>query len=175
MKLSKHEGRETTEVPVSMTSMIDLVFLLVTFFMLVSDMTRINLEPVILVRAAMAEEIEPPAGKRREIVVNVIIPQEHVDKQGVQGLPPYDPILRIGGKTYTPETLIAYLKQEAEIYKNEYSETNPYDGGLDSTIEVLIRADRYVRAECIHSIYTACSAARMYKVRIGAQIDSRGE
>ncbi len=57
MKLSKRK-RETT-VALNMTPMIDIVFLLIIFFMMVSQVSEVNLQPIELPRLSGGEEQQP--------------------------------------------------------------------------------------------------------------------
>ena len=57
MKLSKRK-RETT-VALNMTPMIDIVFLLIIFFMMVSQVSEVNLQPIELPKLQGGEDQQP--------------------------------------------------------------------------------------------------------------------
>lgn len=57
MRLARHHRRSA--IAFNMTPMIDIVFLLLIFFMTVSQITRVNEDPVELPKLAGLEETEP--------------------------------------------------------------------------------------------------------------------
>lgn len=66
MKLNKHDPE--TEMEVNMTSMIDVVFLLIIFFMVITDLTQQDLEDLVLPVAENADPDQPEPGEFRPIV-----------------------------------------------------------------------------------------------------------
>jgi biopolymer transport protein ExbD len=69
MKMARKK-LEPKDVVLQMTSMIDIVFLLNVFFMLVNDMTTLQVESITLPIAYQAtDDTHPPKGR---IVVNVL-------------------------------------------------------------------------------------------------------
>jgi biopolymer transport protein ExbD len=66
-----HSERKQDRPPVmNMTSMIDVVFLLVIFFMIVTDISQQELEALKLPRADMAEKDQHPQERRMVININ---------------------------------------------------------------------------------------------------------
>jgi len=57
MRLAKHHRR--SDITFNMTPMIDIVFLLIIFFMTVSQITQVNDEPIELPRLEGVEETDP--------------------------------------------------------------------------------------------------------------------
>ncbi len=66
MKLNAHDPE--TEMEMNMTSMIDVVFLLIIFFMVITDLTQQELEDLQLPVAQNADPDEPKPGEFRPIV-----------------------------------------------------------------------------------------------------------
>ena len=66
MNLAKHDPE--TEMEMNMTPMIDVVFLLIIFFMIITDMTQQDLEELTLPMAEYAVEDKPPPDEWRPIV-----------------------------------------------------------------------------------------------------------
>ncbi|MEZ6019268.1 MAG: biopolymer transporter ExbD [Planctomycetota bacterium] len=65
MNLAKHDAE--TEMELNMTSMIDVVFLLIIFFMIITDLTQQDLEDLKLPLATAATEDKPDPTKKRPI------------------------------------------------------------------------------------------------------------
>lgn len=140
-------------VEMDMTPMIDIVFLLIIFFMVVTELT-LDQALVVLPVASEAKVEEPQPGSRI-VVVNVSLSE---DKQ----------IIQIGtGEPLDGEALISALRGEALAFGR--FEPNPSDPTKsDSALEVTIRCDQGARSESIHKIFDACQKARIYKVRCAA-------
>ncbi|MFT7486219.1 MAG: biopolymer transport protein ExbD [Candidatus Paceibacteria bacterium] len=66
MNLNKHDPE--TEMDMDMTPMIDVVFLLIIFFMVITDMTQQDLEELVLPVARNATEDKPAPGEFRPVV-----------------------------------------------------------------------------------------------------------
>jgi biopolymer transport protein ExbD len=66
MKLNKHDAQ--TEMAMNMTSMIDVVFLLIIFFMIITDLTQQDLEDIKLPVAYTSVPDQPDPTKVRPIV-----------------------------------------------------------------------------------------------------------
>ncbi|MCR9117835.1 MAG: biopolymer transporter ExbD [bacterium] len=71
MRLSKR--KRTTSAAMNMTPMIDIVFLLIIFFMTVSQISEVNKTPVELPRES-GEDVEQPA----EIIINITQAEDYI-------------------------------------------------------------------------------------------------
>ena len=143
-------------VDMDMTPMIDIVFLLIVFFMVVTELTVQQAE-VILPVASEATVEEPQPGSRI-LFVNVSFDSE--GKEVIQ---------LMNGPAMTTEQLTLALRQEAEAYGlYEDNPANPDPRARLSRIEVTIRCDQGAESGNIHKIFGACSKARIYKVRCAA-------
>ena len=155
--------KQDAHVESDMTPMIDIVFLLIIFFMLVTELSRLDIEEIVLPIAdeARAEEPQPES---RQVVVNIVLEDSATGRGAI----------KIGGKPYTAEELITHLKLEAEV--DGRTSPNPHKSGHDDyLLEVLIRGDERVNAGYLHDIYQACSDARIFKVRLAALNTDLGE
>jgi len=84
MNLAKHDPE--TEMPMNMTPMIDVVFLLIIFFMIITDMTQQDLEELVLPVAAYAVPDKPDMDEWRP-VLNIPYDGRWIVRQEVK----YDP------------------------------------------------------------------------------------
>ena len=66
MNMNKHDPH--TDMEMDMTPMIDIVFQLIIFFMLISDMTQKELEDLVLPKAQMADPDKPDPKEIRPVV-----------------------------------------------------------------------------------------------------------
>ena len=87
MKLTKHDPQ--TEMKLNATPMIDVVFLLIVFFMVITDLTQSDLEELKLPVARTAVPDEPEPGVVRP-VANVLQGGEVVVRQEVLSDPEVD-------------------------------------------------------------------------------------
>jgi len=134
----------TARVAPPMTSMIDVVFLLITFFMLVSEFTRQNdLAGLHLPDVAEADPDEDPDLDR--IVVNIT----------------RDGTLHIGPNAVTPRQLGAELANEVRLA----------EGRVAPPLQ--IRADRETPFRHVRTVLQLCTEhrIRIWRVSFGAQID----
>ena len=153
MKLRKNNDTED-DVELNMTPMIDCVFLLIIFFMVVSNLSTLNLEEIELPKADEAEVLKTESLDARHIIVNV-------RKDGT---------IRISGQSYKKEQLTDYLKVEADAEEREAA--NPSNPQVaPSKLYLTIRAHRETRYENVQTIFDACSANGIYKTRVMATRD----
>ncbi len=101
MRLSKH--RHGTNVEMDMTPMIDIVFLLIIFFMTVSQVSEVNRERLELPELAGSEE-----QKRSSLTVNV-------DREGQ---------VIVSGNPITSGELLAYVSRELAQVNDDPSRLN---------------------------------------------------
>ena len=166
MKRGASRMFESEEAGMNMTPMIDIVFQLIIFFMVVTELSNLNMAQVTLPRADWLKVEKERAREDREVVINVSLQDESENRRG---------IISIGTNRFakadgTPDLdgLKKYLLLETQEYdKWEPSPTDPTQ--QDSLLKALIRADENVRSEYLHLIYEACRTARIYKVQVGAQ------
>jgi biopolymer transport protein ExbD len=133
----KKGGTKGDEMKINMTPMIDVVFQLIIFFMLVTEMAQADLEVLTLPHASQASPDSNPEKKR--ITVNLLPPEEG----GICRV-------KVKGKVMDQRALHKFLKTEAQIARD------PEDPRL-CTRALLIRADRettfrfvqYVMQECV--------------------------
>lgn len=138
-----------------MTPMIDIVFLLIIFFMVVTELTLDQAELVLPV-ADKAIVMEPQPGVR-SITINVSIDDKLKER------------MQIGtGPFLDEDALRAALRAEVTAYGK--FEPNPNDArSQDSALEVLIRCEQAAPAGYFHKIFKACQDAKIYKLTIAAQ------
>jgi biopolymer transport protein ExbD len=136
------------ESDMDMTPMIDCVFLLMIFFVLVIDLSQKNLEDLILPRAEFQEPDEEPDEDRP--ILNVL-------QNGTviySGQVFYDPIR--DGKNYAPiRQLLADIRR---VGLNNKSLTLVDKDGLKVMDEpILIRADKWTEWHYVGEIMKQCS------------------
>jgi biopolymer transport protein ExbD len=141
------------KVDVDMTPMIDCVFLLLIFFMVVSEMSSMDMEAVSLPFAdqARAPEIEPEG---RRIVINI---HKEDAKRG---------FVRVQGRNYDKDKLAELIRKEAirsgEEHDPAFAKIKIYK------LRVLIRCDREAKYETVQWVFDACSKNGVYKTVISA-------
>jgi biopolymer transport protein ExbD len=140
----KHHPTPPQEIEFDMTPMIDVVFQLIVFFMLVMDMSTTE-EPLAVPIAESVEEQNAPA--EHELTVDVL----------------KDGIVKVRGTEYSPEGFRAFL--------NQVVATTPRDDEDFSTLRVIIRGDSRTSFAHVQRIIQDCGARNIWEVELGAKPD----
>ncbi len=158
MKLTKTDPR--TDHEMDMTPMIDIVFQLIIFFMLITDMTQKELETLILPVAETASPDKPDPKEIRPIV-NIISDGTIY----VMGEPYFEPQ---NDDEYLK--LKSYLQQMANKMKKEpMDESNPTGKQIPAN-PLLIRADQSTPFKHIQKVMELCGlqGIQIWKVQLAA-------
>lgn len=133
-----------------MTPMIDIVFLLIIFFMVVTEISRLQVEEIQLPVANQAEEKEPPTTDRK-MVVNIV----------------EDGTIKIGGAIYAGTLLESFLSREAiQAGVEDVNANNPEL--RPSRLVVTVRADKNCEWQYVQNFFEAAQKAGIYKVSMAA-------
>ncbi len=136
----KTKGEQLPEAKMQMTSMIDIVFLLIIFFMCVTEMNKLEIEAVTLPEAMKARDDKDPPPDR--IIVNIT-------REGVY---------RLRSRTYSKEELKNFLVSLS-------AEKRDADGL--STLAVKIRCDAAAPYKYVQRVMMSCMDARIWQVSFG--------
>jgi biopolymer transport protein ExbD len=141
MQVSRKRS-ELPEAKMQMTSMIDIVFLLIIFFMCVTEMSKLEIEAVTLPEAMKARNDDKPPKDR--VVVNVM----------------RDGTYRLMGRTYAKEELKNFLIRRA------IEKRGP--DGL-STLAVKIRCDADAPYKYVQQVMMFCmdERAKIWQISFG--------
>lgn len=152
--------------------MIDIMFLLLLFFMLSADMSNRELESMELAEADMVQEEKNEKGA--EGITNVNI-HHHSTSEGVSCMKynaketcedPGHWLVSIRGNQYDKSTLGPKLAEEAALEMEDVpqpGQTKPL-----SKRKVIIRADGLASYGNIQQVLKACGEAGIYKIEIAA-------
>jgi len=148
--------------------MIDIMFLLLLFFMLGADMGQRELEEVMLPKAmSMKEDKENKEKDKNKLTINVYHRYEVKCQAYLKGQVCRDDAhwrTGIKGKDYSePEKLGGYLKKEADATRGQ-DPKNPQV----SELKVQIRADASAPYGLAQRAMNTCAKAGIYKVEVGA-------
>jgi len=157
MNLAKHDPE--TEMEMNMTPMIDVVFLLIIFFMIITDLTQQDLEDLQLPVATAADQDKPDPKKKRPIF-NIKSTGEIV----VTRVPIYSP------ETHDnlPEPFIEVKKTLAKIARDMPKAVE--DGLPDDPL--MIRGDASVPFKYVQQVMQICGekGIGIWKTQLGASI-----
>ncbi len=134
------------------TSMIDIVFLLLIFFMCVSEMARVENEALTLPKALSAKEDKDVVKGRQ--VINVIYSYDQRTGRVDQGY-----VVR--GQRYTLQRLTDFLKGRAEAAEKD-------EKGV-SKLQVKIRADARTEFQFVQMAMVACMKAGVWNLSFGCE------
>lgn len=152
MKLTKKE--ENLDLGMNMTPMIDIVFQLIIFFMVVTELATLDLERMNLPYASNTDtESERIPGAF--ITVNV-----------TRDTPLKDSEIKIKRRAYTQEKLIEFIKFEATLAGVVPNPSAP--DKMISELQVLIRADRDARYEEVQRVFDACQKNGVWKTSVAS-------
>jgi biopolymer transport protein ExbD len=170
---NRFKGPDAEEnVACNLIPMIDIMFLLLLFFMLGADMSARELEEVILPKADMvAEESKiktADSGGRTTVNVfhNHSTPGMADCAAFVSGGVCRDLshwMIAIRSNYYTLDTIVKALEEEGALEIEEVK-----DGKTISKREVMIRADENAPYGYIQRVIEACARAGIYKIAVGA-------
>ena len=160
MNLSKHQSEE---MAMDMTPMIDVVFLLIIFFMLITDMTQQDLEVLTLPKAKTAVPDEPDPSEFRP-VVNIRQSGEMIAKRETIFAPSTD------GTKDDEQDLMGYLVNTAKLMKKDHFNKDAGTGPMIPDDFLLIRADRFTPFHYVQRIMTDCGNkdVQIWKVQLAA-------
>lgn len=143
-------------VEMNMTPMIDCTFLLLIFFMVVSEMSSLDMEDVSLPYADQSTHEDLPQGDM--LTINI---KQHDARAG---------IVRIGGKKYDKKKLEELILKEA--IRAQYERDPEHPNIRPSKLWVFVRCDRNARYESVQWVFDACSKHRVYKTILAASPSS---
>jgi biopolymer transport protein ExbD len=156
MNINKHGAGEAMEM--DMTPMIDVVFLLIIFFMIITDLTQQDLEELILPAAKAAIEDKPDPKVVRPIIN---IPQSGmmIAKREVK----YDP--EIDGDDMS--SLERYLANQSSLMPKKFDKDV---GAPLPDNPLMIRADMNTEFKYIQRIMEICGkkGIQIWKLELGA-------
>jgi biopolymer transport protein ExbD len=140
-------------VEMDMTPMIDCVFLLMIFFVLVIDLSQKNLEDLILPRAIFQEADDQPPENRP--IINVLQNGAVVYEQKVY----YDP--SVDGKNYAKiKNLLTEIRRIGLANNTLKLKEETLPGGIKANLmddPILIRADKWTEWHYVGEIMKQCS------------------
>ena len=156
------------EISPNLIPMVDIMFLLLLFFMLSADMGQRELEDVVLPKAmSVKEDKEAKGGKDRDrMTVNVFHrPELKCGSYNKGAVCREENHWRVGvkGRDYSePERLLNFLKKEAGTTGGDITAPKI------SERKVMIRADASAPYGLAQRAMNVCAKAGIYKVEVGA-------
>ncbi len=164
MNLSKHDPE--TEMEMNMTPMIDVVFLLIIFFMIITDMTQQDLEDLQLPMAQFAKEDKPDPEIYRPII-NITFDGRIVIKREDYYVPELDdlnadPYIRVK----------EWLAQTAKKMEKNFIQDGATSGPMAPDEPLLIRADISTPFKHIQKIMEFCGeqGVQIWKVQLACSV-----
>lgn len=152
MNIAKHDAE--TDMEMNMTPMIDVVFLLIIFFMIITDLSQQELEDLELPMAEKAQEDKPDPKAKRPIL-NI--------KQNGQIIVKRDVLFDPADGNTDRSRVATFLQSMAERMEK-------VDGYPDDP--VLIRADEFTPFREIQKIMEMCADQniKIWKVELAAKV-----
>ena len=143
----KSKSLDVSDGSMDMTSMIDCVFLLIIFFMLVADLKKND-----IVRLTLPDADSAITEKEAKLVINI-------ESKGD---------ITVSGAKRSVDDLKVFLN--AKYARLEANEKEPADsnGRAWATTAVKIRADENTEFRYVQQVLEACVEANFYKTSFGA-------
>jgi biopolymer transport protein ExbD len=155
MKLTKADN-EPEPLEINMTPMIDVVFLLIVFFMIVVDLTQQDLVILQLPKSEMGEPDKKP--EKNRITVNITWDKETLSSE-----------IWVKRNTYTLDELKTWMYPIARSKINKKTKF--------SEIPILIRCDKDAPFRMVQQVMQICADKdiQIYKVLLAAKEDKPQE
>jgi biopolymer transport protein ExbD len=141
----ERKKRPLKDAKMDMTPMIDIVFMLIIFFIIVSELSKAELEQVTLPFAEKAQKDEQDNPNR--LIINVT----GGDDSGT---------LIVNKRVYSPPELAELISRAAQ--------TNPTGADGLPSLKIKIRGDRDVEWKHIQNVMMACMRASVWQLSFGA-------
>ena len=172
--MRKRTKAECGEPPMcNLIAMVDIMFLLLLFFMLGADMGRRELAELVLPKA---DQVKPDDKKENTTDVYTTINVHHkypeggfrcaVNEEGGVGRESDHWLYAIRGREYTAADIKPRLDEEAAEAME--TEIDPAAGQLLSRRKVLIRADLAAPFGDVNKLIELCGSAKLYKIEVAA-------
>jgi biopolymer transport protein ExbD len=169
------EIKLSEDVAPNLVPMVDIMFLLLLFFMLNADMSQRELEDVLPpVATAADEDKEDQAIGEARITVNV-----HVSPDGPERPPGTDVLtyiddqfwrITVSGQSYSfDKPGLDRLRQRLEEMASTKRE-NPNDRNSPSARILMIRADKQAPYKLVQKVVEQAAMAKIYKIEVAAYI-----
>ncbi len=157
MNLAKHDPE--TDMEMDMTPMIDVVFLLIIFFMIITDLTQQDLEDLQLPKATAADQDKPDPNVKRPIY-NILCNGTII----VQRIKLFDPEEDRGKADPYKE-----VKRNLSVIAQNMPKS-PEDGMPDDPL--MIRSDESALFKHVQKVMESCSekGIQIWKIQLGATI-----
>jgi len=149
--MSKQTKRVQQEIKMDMTPMIDCVFLLMIFFVLVIDLSQQELEDLILPKAEYAVPDEDPPEQRP--IINITQRGEMIYKRNTY----YDP--NVHGENFDSLLPLLVLWRDTVADKDNIKKQT-VGGGMQVTVidePVLLRADKWTEWHYVGKFMEKCT------------------
>jgi biopolymer transport protein ExbD len=158
MKLAKTSNGD--DIVMDMTPMIDVVFQLIIFFMLLMDMSQKDLETLVLPKAKEAVEDKPDPKDPRP-VINILPSGQILVKREIF----YDPKNDDGYKR-----LQEYLYKRAGQMRKAHVDPNDKKSPIAPDQPILVRADQSTPFKHIQKVMEICGRAdiKIWKIELAA-------
>jgi biopolymer transport protein ExbD len=160
------------DITPNLIPMIDIMFLLLLFFMLGADMGQRDLEEVVLPTADKVQEDPNLRGEGETTTVNVHHRHSSADfscpvnAAGAICREDDHWRLAIRAKDFTTETVRKQLQEEADASLEDQVDREA--GKRLSRRKVMIRADRFAPYGLVQRLIEVCGLVGIYKVEVGA-------
>jgi biopolymer transport protein ExbD len=145
------------ELKMNMTPMIDVVFNLIIFFMIVTDLTQQELEDLVLPKADMCQKDENPEEKR--MIININRGGEYVVRRKNRGI---------------VDDCINEIRRHLAVQVAGFP-TDPKDGASEQPI--LIRADSETEFKYIQKVMQICGedGIKIYKIELACSVEEESK
>ena len=160
------------DVTCNLIPMIDIMFLLLLFFMLSADMTQREFEDIVLPSADQVQEQPEEKGESSTVTINVF----HRQAGAGFACPVYEHggacrdrahwLYAMRSQEFTIDTIKDQLQMEAQ--ESLEPEVDPVTGKRMSSRILIIRADRLAPYGDVQRVMQYCGEVGLYKIEVAA-------
>jgi biopolymer transport protein ExbD len=162
------------DVVCNLIPMVDIMFLLLLFFMLSADMSQREMEDLVLPQGDQVKEEDKEAEKDPRTTVNLFHRADSaafecpINKRGGICRDDEHWLIAIRSEEFTLETVKAKLKEMAD--ESLEPEPDPIAKKQLSRRKVIIRGDKAAPYGHVQKLIEICGGAGIYKIEVGAAL-----
>jgi biopolymer transport protein ExbD len=166
------------DVVCNLIPMVDIMFLLLLFFMLSADMTQRELEDLVLPQGDQVKEDPKEADKDPRTTINLFHRADSaafncpINKRGGVCREDEHWLIAIRSEEFTLETVKAKLKEVAD--ESLEPEPDPIAKKQLSRRKVIIRGDKAAPYGHVQKLIEICGTSGIYKIEVGAALPPKG-
>ncbi len=161
--------KQSQEVGINMTPMIDIVFQLITFFLLVSQFASAEIDPRVVLPDLQDSAAIPRQPQVRKLVINLMAYQGSTDDKPGKELD----YIKLGSLNITREARDTG-RDEHEVLREQLEVQRDLMEAEDARLIIVLRAHKSLAWEHVQSVMLTAARLQIQDVRLAAPLGEMG-